>query len=61
MVRRRAPLRSRVVIEKDDVEIEMTVFDTLQLRQSPPSPIDGRPQQRAALPEVESLLTERVA
>ncbi len=50
-----------VVIEKDDVEIEMTVFDTLQLRQSPPSPIDGRPQQRAALPEVESLLTERVA
>ena len=50
-----------VVIELDDVEIEMTVFDPVQLRQAPPSPIDGRPQHRASLSEVEHLLRERSA
>lgn len=50
-----------VVIELDDAEIEMTVFEPVHLRQSPPSPIDGRPQRRATLAEVELLLQEPVA
>jgi hypothetical protein len=50
-----------VVIELDDVEIELMVFDRVQLRQAPPSPIDGRPQHRASLSEVEHLLAERSA
>jgi hypothetical protein len=37
------------------------VFDPVHLRQSPPSPIDGRPQRRASLTEVEYLLAERMA
>jgi hypothetical protein len=32
----------------------------VHLRQSPPSPIDGRPQRRASLAEVEYLLREPV-
>lgn len=48
-----------VVFELDGVEIEMTVFEPVHLRQSPPSPIDGRPQRRAGLAEVEYLLAER--
>jgi hypothetical protein len=48
-----------VVFELQDVEVEMTVFEPLHLRQSPPSPIDGRPQRRAGLAEVEILLQER--
>jgi hypothetical protein len=50
-----------VVIELDDAELEMMVFDPVQLRQAPPSPIDGRPQHRANLAEVEHLLGERSA
>lgn len=50
-----------VVFELEDVEIELTVFDLLHLRQSPPSPIDGRPQRRASVAEVEYLLAERSA
>jgi len=34
---------------------EMALLDEIDLRQSPPSPIDGRPQKRANLAEVESL------
>ena len=47
-----------VVFELQGAEIEMTVFQPLHLRQSPPSPIDGRPQRRASLAEVEILLQE---
>lgn len=50
-----------VVLKLQDVEVEMTVFEPLHLRQSPPSPIDGRPQRRAGLAEVEILLRERTA
>jgi hypothetical protein len=50
-----------VVVELDDAEIEMTVFEPVHLRQSPPSPIDGRPQRRATLAEVELLVREPVA
>lgn len=41
-----------------DVEIEAVVFSENGIRQAPPSPIDGRPMQRAALEEVERLLSE---
>ena len=50
-----------VVFEDDGVEIELTVFEPLHLRQSPPSPIDGKPQRRATLPEVQFLLEKRIA
>ena len=50
-----------VILEFNEVEIEMTVFEPVHLRQAPPSPIDGRPQRRASLPEVEYLLSERNA
>ena len=50
-----------VVFELEEVEIELTVFEPVHLRQSPPIPIDGRPQRRASLAEVEYLLRERIA
>ena len=50
-----------VVMEREDTEIEMTVFEPVHLRQSLPSPIDGRPQRRASLAEVELLVQEPVA
>jgi hypothetical protein len=50
-----------VVFELEGVDVEATVFDLVHLRQSPPSPIDGRPQRRASVAEVEYLLAERSA
>ena len=50
-----------LVIEFDGAEVELTVLEPVQLRQAPPSPIDGRPQQRASLAEVEALLAQRIA
>lgn len=50
-----------VITELDGREIELLVFEPVHLRQAPPSPIDGKPQQRAARPEVEYLLSERIA
>lgn len=40
--------------------IELTVFESLQLRQAPPSPIDGKPQRRASLAEVEFLMHSEI-
>jgi len=40
----------------DETTIELSVFDPVILRQAPPSPIDGKPQQRATLSEVKNLL-----
>jgi len=45
-----------ILFELDKTTIELSVFDSVILRQAPPSPIDGKPQQRATLSEVESLL-----
>lgn len=45
-----------VVVEREPFTIEMLIFDELQLRQAPPCPIDGKPQRRASLAEVEKLL-----
>lgn len=36
--------------------IELALFNSVDLRQAPPSPVDGRPQRRAPLSEVECLL-----
>jgi hypothetical protein len=47
-----------LVFEFDGVDVELVVFEPINLRQSPPSPIDGRPQHRASLAEVEYLLSQ---
>lgn len=39
-----------------DVRIEATVFTTVELRQSPLGPVDGKPMQRANLREVDGLI-----
>jgi hypothetical protein len=44
-----------LVTDVDGIPVEMALLDEIDLRQSPPSPIDGRPQKRANLAEVESL------
>jgi len=40
----------------EGLTVELTLFGRLDLRLAPPSPVDGRPQKRAPLAEVESLL-----
>lgn len=45
-----------LVMEVSGTKAELAVFSPLDLRQAPPSPIDGRPQSRASRPEVECLL-----
>jgi hypothetical protein len=47
-----------VVFECQGATVELSVFEPVHLRQAPPSPIDGKPQQRASLAESESLLSE---
>ena len=37
--------------------VDLAVFEPVSLRQAPPSPIDGKPQPRATLPEVEFLVS----
>jgi len=50
---RQVPL---LVMDKEDAEVELALFSCLDLRQAPPSPVDGRPQKRAGVAEVECLL-----
>ena len=50
-----------VLTELDGRTLELAVFEPVHLRQAPPSPIDGKPQRRAALAEVELILAEPVA
>ena len=50
---RQVPL---LVTDSDGVTIELALFSFVDLRQAPPSPVDGRPQKRAPLSEVECLL-----
>jgi hypothetical protein len=45
-----------IVFELDHAAVELMVFDVMDLRQAPPSPIDGKPQRRAGLAEVEEML-----
>ena len=50
-----------LVIEQSGVKVELAVFSPIDLRQAPPSPIDGRPQHRAGLIELECLLDPQSA
>jgi hypothetical protein len=50
-----------VLTELDGRTLELAVFEPVHLRQAPPSPIDGKPQRRAALAEVELILAQQVA
>ena len=50
-----------IVFDLDDTTVELSVFDLIILRQAPPSPIDGKPQQRATLTDVECLLAESLS
>jgi hypothetical protein len=43
-----------------DKEIDAVVFPVNGIRQSPSSPVDGRPMRRADIVEVESLLSQEV-
>lgn len=46
-----------LVTDTEGIEVELILFDSVDLRQAPPSPVDGRPQKRASLSEVECLLS----
>ena len=48
-----------VVSELNGRVVELAVFSEIDLRQAPPSPIDVKPQRRAAVHEVEMLLAGR--
>jgi hypothetical protein len=50
---RQVPL---LVTDSGNTEVELSLFSCMDLRQAPPSPVDGRPQKRAPLAEVECLL-----
>lgn len=50
-----------ILSELDGQVVELAIFNEVDLRQAPPSPIDGKPQRRAALHEIEYLLAERIA
>ena len=45
-----------VVFELEGAAVELTLLAAVDLRQAPPSPIDGKPQRRATLSETECLL-----
>ena len=45
-----------LITDAEGITIELALFSSIDLRQAPPSPIDGRPQKRAPLAEVECLL-----
>ena len=45
-----------LVADADGIEVELALLNCVDLRQAPPSPVDGRPQKRATLTEVECLL-----
>ena len=47
-----------IVYEMAGAFVELTVFEQVYLRQAPPSPIDGKPQHRATLTDLECLLAE---
>ena len=47
-----------LVVEAGGNKAELAVFSPLDLRQAPPSPIDGKPQRRANQVEVECLLRQ---
>ena len=47
-----------LLFEIDEQAIEVVVFPIDGIRQSPASPVDGKPMRRAELAEVEALIAE---
>lgn len=47
-----------LVTNAEGFEIELCLFNLIDLRQAPPSPVNGRPQKRAPLSDVECLLQD---
>jgi hypothetical protein len=47
-----------LIFDLEGFEVEASLFENKDLRQSPPSPIDGKPQRRATPEDVELLLSE---
>jgi hypothetical protein len=47
-----------IVFGLDEDEVEVALFDSRDLRQAPPSPVDGRPQRRATRDDLAALLTD---
>ena len=45
-----------LVADSGGAIVELALFNSVDLRQAPPSPVDGRPQKRAPLTEVECLV-----
>ncbi len=45
-----------LVIEVEETKVELVVFNSVDLRQAPPSPVDGKPQRRASISDVECML-----
>ena len=45
-----------LVTEADGIVVELALFNSVDLRQAPPSPIDGKPQKRAHMAELECLI-----
>ena len=45
-----------LVTDADGIAIELALFNNIDLRQAPPSPVDGKPQKRARLADLECLL-----
>ena len=47
-----------LITEAGEVTVELCLFQTIDLRQPPPGPVDGRPQKRASRHEVHLLQME---
>lgn len=48
----------RYLVKDDDIDVELTLFPEVGIRQAPKSPLDNRPIQRASIAEVEKLLRQ---
>ena len=47
-----------LVTSAEGLEVELYLFNCMDLRQAPPGPVNGRPQKRAPMSEVECLLED---
>jgi hypothetical protein len=47
-----------VVFDLEEAEVEVALFELKDLRQAPPSPVDGKPQRRATREDLEALLAD---
>ena len=50
-----------LIADADGTTVELALFSCVDLHQAPPSPIDGRPQRRASVSELEILIAESSA